>query len=310
MRRGGRGADRLPAGRTLAGTRPLASSLGRVALFVVLLFGVTVAAQGLLVAPIIWIVAATGVHVHADELVLLVASLAVTALMVRSIDVRPWRDVGLGRDAARAGTVARGSAIGAGAIGGASLVLLLAGWLRFVPASPGSIAGAALSVTAFLLPAALYEEVLCRGYLLTALRDAVGVRWAVGLMSAVFGLLHAHNAGATVESVLIVTLAGVFLAAVRVAFDSLYAAWGAHAAWNWVMAVPLHAPVSGLRFEAPAYRAVSAGPEWITGGSWGPEGGLAAALGMLAALGYLRYLQARNHRAGTRHVREESVANG
>jgi uncharacterized protein len=87
--------------------------------------------------------------------------------------------------------------------------------------------------------------------------------------------------------VLIVTLAGVFLGAIRVAFDSLYAAWGAHLAWNWMMAVPLHAPVSGLRFEAPDYRTVSAGPAWVTGGAWGPEGGLAAALAMVAALAYL-----------------------
>jgi hypothetical protein len=74
---------------------------------------------------------------------------------------------------------------------------------------------------------------------------------------------------------------------VRVVFDSLYAAWAAHVAWNWIMAVPLHAPVSGLAFEAPDYRTVSTGPAWITGGSWGPEGGLAAALGMVAALIYL-----------------------
>ena len=307
MLRVGRAADRLIARRAPHGTRPLAGSIGRVALFVVLLLGMTVAAQGLLTGPIMWAVAAAGIHVHADELVLLVASLAATALMVRAIDVRPWCDVGLGRESARVGPVASATAIGACAIGGACVALLLVGWLRLEPALPGSLVGAALSVTAFLLPAALYEELLCRGYLLTALRDAVGVRWAVGVMSVVFGLLHAHNAGATVESVLIVTLAGVFLAVVRVAFDSLYAAWGAHAAWNWVMAVPLHAPVSGLRFEAPDYRAVSAGPAWITGGTWGPEGGLAGALGMMAALGYLH---ARHRRALARRVREESLQHG
>ncbi|HEX7980408.1 MAG TPA: hypothetical protein VF461_17525, partial [Gemmatimonadaceae bacterium] len=80
---------------------------------------------------------------------------------------------------------------------------------------------------------------------------------------------------------------GVFLAAVRLAFDSLYAAWAAHAAWNWIMAVPFHASVSGLAFDAPDYRMVSSGPAWATGGAWGPEGGVAAAVGMLAGLFYL-----------------------
>jgi hypothetical protein len=108
--------------------------------------------------------------------------------------------------------------------------------------------------------------------------------------------LHLLNPGVTWESVLLVILAGVFLAMVRVVFDSLYAAWAAHAGWNWVMAVPLHAAVSGSRFESPDYRAVTLGPEWISGGAWGPEGGLAAALGMLAAMTYLY----------TRRRREES----
>lgn len=113
------------------------------------------------------------------------------------------------------------------------------------------------------------------------------MRGAVIATSVLFGLLHIPNAGSTVESVGIVILAGVFLAAVRVAFDSLYAAWAAHTAWNWVMAVPLHAAVSGLKFETPDYRTISTGPEWITGGAWGPEGGVAAALAMIATLAFL-----------------------
>jgi hypothetical protein len=68
--------------------------------------------------------------------------------------------------------------------------------------------------------------------------------------------------------------------------QSLYAAWMAHLAWNWVMAVPLHASVSGERFEAPGYHAVTVGPPWLSGGAWGPEGGLAAALGMVGGLAY------------------------
>lgn len=87
-------------------------------------------------------------------------------------------------------------------------------------------------------------------------------------------------------SVTVVTLSGICLATIRLAMNSLYAAWMAHFAWNWVMAVPLHAPVSGIDFEAPWYRAVTSGPAWISGGTWGPEGGLVAALGMLAGLAF------------------------
>ena len=44
---------------------------------------------------------------------------------------------------------------------------------------------------------------------------------------------------------LLVTLAGFFLAACLYATRSLYAAWMAHFAWNWTMAVVFHAAVSG-----------------------------------------------------------------
>lgn len=231
------------------------------------------------------------------ELVSLAGALAATALMVRLVDVRPWRDVGLGREAARLPAWGWGTAVGAAAIGLACGGLLLAGWLRIEPSPPGSSLGAALTITAFVLPAALYEEVVCRGYLFTALRDGAGAWWAVAVTSALFGIVHWFNAGSTVQSVLVVTLAGVFLAAVRLVYDSLYAAWAAHAAWNWVLAVPLHAAVSGFSFDAPDYRTVDTGPDWLTGGSWGPEGGLAAALGMVAAIAYLN---ARHRRAPLR----------
>lgn len=284
--------------------RPLPGALGRVVLFILLCVGMTVLAGALLTAPVAWLLARTGTHVRLAELAGLVGVLAATALMLRAVDVRPWQDVGLGGAAARPSVVARGTALGAAVIGGACVALLLAGWLRIAPSAPGSSLRAALAITAFLLPAALYEEVMCRGYLLTAIRDAVGYRWAVGTTSLVFGLLHLANVGATVESVLVVTMAGVFLAAVRVVFDSLYAAWGAHLAWNWVMAVPLHAPVSGMKFDAPDYRALESGPDWITGGVWGPEGGVAAVLGMAAGLAYLHSRHRREHI--TRLGREES----
>jgi membrane protease YdiL (CAAX protease family) len=107
------------------------------------------------------------------------------------------------------------------------------------------------------------------------------------LTSVAFGLMHLSNPGATAESVALVTLAGVFLAAVRVVLNSLYAAWMAHLAWNWVMAVPLHAAVSGVRFESPEYQAVTTPPAWLSGGAWGPEGGAMAGLGMIGGLAYL-----------------------
>ena len=43
----------------------------------------------------------------------------------------------------------------------------------------------------------------------------------------------------------------------------------------------------GLPLESPDYRYVDAGPDWATGGVWGPEGGAAGGLGMLGGIAYL-----------------------
>jgi membrane protease YdiL (CAAX protease family) len=191
----------------------------------------------------------------------------------------------------------QGFAWGAGPIVVVCGVLMLGGWLVIRPApAPSSWLGSAVATTLVLLPAALAEEVMCRGYLLTVARECIGFRGAIATTSVLFGLLHLQNPDATAESVLVVVAAGVFLASVRLYLRSLYAAWMAHFAWNWVMAVPVHARVSGLGFDAPGYVAETTSPAWVSGGNWGPEGGIVAALGLVAGLAYLY----------SRHRREES----
>jgi uncharacterized protein len=182
-----------------------------------------------------------------------------------------------------------GLLVGSGAITLAIIVLIASGWLDREAGTANQWGGPLFRMALLLLPAAFAEELAARGYALTVLRDALGWKWAVGITSVFFGLMHMQNPGANAQSVIIVALAGVFLAAVRIGTDSLYAAWAAHFAWNWVMAALFHTPVSGFAFEYPAYRYVDAGPDWATGGSWGPESGIPA--GILMMVGTLVILK-------------------
>ena len=276
--------------------RRIAGGFARAFAFLVLLFVLQAALMAVLSVPIAWLSAAGADEMQVNSALSVLAALLATAIMLRAVDSRPWGDVGLARAAANPRAFVEGWCLGGATIGLACVVLLAPGWLRIEASAPGSSLAAAAAVSLMLLPAALAEELICRGYLLTAIRNGIGLWRAVAVTSVLFGAAHLYNDGVTPASILNVTLAGVFLAAIRVAFDSLYAAWAAHTAWNWVMAVPLHAPVSGLDLAAPDYRTASHGPEWLTGGAWGPEGGVAAAVGMLAGLAYL-------HR--TRRRREE-----
>jgi membrane protease YdiL (CAAX protease family) len=205
-------------------------------------------------------------------------------LTFRQVDPRGWSFVGLDRSTLDAGALSWGIALGGLAIAVPVGIMIGAGWARFEPGSDGSIAGTALSSLAFLLPAALWEELFVRGYAFSLLRERWGSTGALLATSAAFGSLHFLNDGATALSVGVVMLAGIFLGLLRLRTGSLYAAWMAHVAWNAVLVVGFHAMVSGVEMPAPGYRLVEAGPDLWTGGAWGPEGGLLAALGLCVAI--------------------------
>lgn len=196
-----------------------------------------------------------------------------------------WARVGLGSAGLRPRWLLTGLAAGTLAILVPCAALIAAGRFSFErqPAEVVSWWSATRDALVILTPAALAEELAMRGYLLTTLIEGVGAPFAVAITSVLFALLHLLNPDPTFLSTGMVALAGLFLAVIRLTTGSLWAAWVAHLAWNLVQAVVLHAPVSGLPLATPGYRLVDHGPVWATGGPWGPEGGLAAAAGMLVA---------------------------
>ena len=259
----------------------------RIALFFLAFLFFGVFASLVLRSPLAAIEAWSGIKDTGGEIAVTLAVLAAHVVMLKWIDRRPWSYVWLDRGAARGRTIGYGAVLGALPIASASLALLALGWLTITPAAPGSWPVSALRVMVLFLPAALFEELMSRGYVLAALRDWMGTPAAVGVSSAAFGLLHLLNPGAAAQPIIMVTLAGIFLAAVLLATKSLYAAWAAHFAWTRVMAAPFHAAVSGVSVPRPGYEAVDSGPDWATGGTWGPEGGAFAAAAMLAGMAWM-----------------------
>jgi membrane protease YdiL (CAAX protease family) len=213
-----------------------------------------------------------------------VALIVAHFFVLRVLEKRSWSDVRLGREAWSLDALVRGIVYGALAIALPVAVLLIVGWMRAISWVPGSWWGTAFRLTSFFAVAALWEELAFRGYLFSAIEEMGGTRVAVGVTSVLFGAAHLTNPGATLLPVFLVMLAGVFLAGVMLGTRSLVAAWVAHAAFNWMQSVAFHAPVSGLEDATPDYRLIDSGPDWITGGAWGPEGGFAVLVGMAIAL--------------------------
>jgi uncharacterized protein len=179
-----------------------------------------------------------------------------------------------------------------GSLLGAASLLLAAGLtaatrgvsFSFDGAGAGSISrtlGTSLLVFMF---AAAAEELLFRGYPLQTL-TRVHLAWlGIFLTSVPFAAVHLNNPHAVPGFTFINTaLAGVWLAVAYLRTRSLWLPLGLHWSWNWAQASVLGLPVSGIERIAPAplLRAVNAGPDWLTGGAYGIEGGAACTIALL-----------------------------
>lgn len=220
----------------------------------------------------------------------LVGVIAVIVASLAMLKTEPgvgWGSLYLDRPALEPRKISIGLLLGAVGIGVPSALLLLSRELGVRTTPPGSWLNAAAFDVAFFLLAAAMEELVVRGYLFSLMRRRWGWKTAVIATSLLFGTLHLFNPGADFTSMLNVTLAGLFLAIVLLVTKSLYAAIAAHFAWNWTMAAIFHSVVSGAAIPAPNYATVDNGPDWLTGGVWGPEGGAAATAAMLILIVFL-----------------------
>ncbi len=117
-----------------------------------------------------------------------------------------------------------------------------------------------------------FEELTFRGYLLQNLTDGIGIRWAVLLSSIIFGLIHLQNPNATLVSGVIIILITFILVFGWLITGQLWILFGLHAGWNFFLGPVFGFPVSGLH-EDSFMKLTIEGPEWLTGGEFGPEGG-------------------------------------
>ena len=122
------------------------------------------------------------------------------------------------------------------------------------------------------------EELIFRGAIFRLLWSAFGVWWALGLSSALFGMMHLAKPGADLMGVLAVIFGGgVPLAALYLLTGRLWASIGCHSAWNFTEAYVFGAQVSGTGLGASLYQARPvAGVDTLwSGGAFGPEASVA-----------------------------------
>jgi uncharacterized protein len=140
------------------------------------------------------------------------------------------------------------------------------------------------------------EEIFVRGYPFSVLQKQGGVVTALLLTSAVFSLMHVFNPGIGWFGFLNILLAGIWLGLARVVSGSLWLPVGLHIGWNFFMGPVFGFPVSGI-IERSVWIIRPAGPDWISGGLFGPEGGALATLVLIAGTAVLYAPKIRNSTA-------------
>ncbi len=182
-----------------------------------------------------------------------------------------------------------GAAIGAGLLLLATLVLFATGVYE-VTEYRGLQSGL-FGVAGFIVVAATLEELAYRAVLFRTLEQAWGTGIALVLQALLFGVGHLENLGEQpstaeiVTTVVSVTLLGALWTLVFVYSRNLWVAAANHAAWNFsiiLTGVPLSALGDWVSFApiVSAYR----GPDWLTGGVFGPEGSMITMVLVCAAL--------------------------
>ena len=202
----------------------------------------------------------------------------------------PVQAMGLVRRSTSREEFATGTALGWGLMVACVLPIALAGGLRITLWTTPRQFGLMFLDLLILAVAALAEELAFRGYPFQRLVEACGPILATLLMSLLFGLRHMQNPDATQASVVVTVFAGWLMSAAYLRTRALWLAWGFHFAWNAAMGLLFGLPISGIRTFSPVIETNSSGPNWLTGGFYGPEGSLTCALVLLAGIIVLFWL--------------------
>lgn len=243
-------------------------------------------------------------------LYLAVTGVALAALLGLSylIDRRRLADLGLRFDRQWWRDCAFGLGLGLVLPTAVFLVELAAGWLTvtgLVVTNQGALLAFGTAPVWFALPlvvlffvgVSVFEELIVRGYLLTNVAEGFAGFWRFGTRAAItiallvtagiFGVLHASNPNATTLSVVNITLFGIFLGLGYVLTDRLGVSMGMHLTWNATVGAVYGFPVSGITVGVTVVETRTTGSELVTGGPFGPEGGLVALLALVLGLALL-----------------------
>ncbi|WP_337968044.1 type II CAAX endopeptidase family protein [uncultured Flavobacterium sp.] len=129
---------------------------------------------------------------------------------------------------------------------------------------------------AIMFTVAIIEEILVRGIIFRIMEEKLGTYISLTFSSILFGVLHLANPNGTLISSICITTAGFLMGAAFIYSRNLWMPIALHFAWNFTQSGIYGAITSGNEKTKSLLTAKIQGPEFITGGEFGPEGSIQA----------------------------------
>jgi membrane protease YdiL (CAAX protease family) len=170
------------------------------------------------------------------------------------------------------------------------VVQALAGWAdaEWAPASARAMAAVVGLAALQFLVAAFLEEIAFRGYMYQVLMQGITVIPATLVLALGFALAHGGNPNVTIFALVNIGLASVWLSLAYLRTRSLWLPTALHFSWNFSQTTIFGFPTSGIRPVGSTLTLLDqSGPDWLTGGAFGPEGGLLGSRVLAAACWWL-----------------------
>lgn len=223
----------------------------------------------------------------ANGVLLLIAALLAGWLCGKYLEGLPFRALGASFTDGWLRHLIDGILFGAATLTLAVLIAAAGGGLQFETRDIETatlIRSLAVSLIIFAAGAA-WEEALFRGYILQTFARSGLAALAIGLTSVLFGAIHADNENVSTLAVINTMLAGIWFGVAYLKTRDLWFVWGMHLMWNWMQGAFFGIEVSGTTHlvSSPLLREIDGGPSWLTGETYGVEGGIVATIAIIVS---------------------------
>ena len=221
------------------------------------------------------------------NLVLQIMCITMTLLAFKIVYKRPFKTMGLIREGWLK-ELLTGCAFGIVSIAAVfcGLVLSKQAAVSFVGFNAENTPGIIMWLVIFI-SVGFSEEIMTRGYIMTALKTTRNKYIVFFTPAVVFALLHLTNPNTSVLGLINIGLIGLLFAYMMIRTGKLWLPIGYHITWNFFQGSIFGMNVSGMETDS-IINTEFTGANWITGGAFGAEGGIVTTIVILLGFVFLR----------------------